>query len=156
MKIFLLTHQRELKKKSNTGKLVLEVLGHNAEVIIWERLYPNDQLIELIKNTHTALMFQTPYSCAEIDIERVENFVVIDSTWQEARKIYNKSPYLKETFQLDLKIKRKSIYTLRRNQKTNGLCTAECAIEILRLKGKFSEASELESCLIEFVENKLN
>ena len=60
--IFLLTHQRELKKNSNTGRLVIETLGHHAKIIVWERTKPNVQLLETIKEGNIALLYPTESS----------------------------------------------------------------------------------------------
>ena len=76
-------------------------------------------------------------------IEAFANIIIIDSTWQESRKIYNKSPYLKNTPCVSLTTGRTSAYRLRRNQVLGGLCTIECIIEVLTIKGEHELASKL-------------
>lgn len=49
MKFTLLTHCKEIDKRSNTGRLVLEVLGDVAEQTLWERLNPPARLVEEIE-----------------------------------------------------------------------------------------------------------
>ncbi|NJD90091.1 MAG: DTW domain-containing protein, partial [Geobacter sp.] len=56
MKFTLLTHSKELTKKSNTGKLVMEILGDGAEQISWDRLNPPKQLLEEIAAGGVALV----------------------------------------------------------------------------------------------------
>ena len=79
------------------------------------------------------------------NIEEFENIIILDSTWQEAQKIYNKSPYLKSAPKAILNTARISDYRLRRNQPEGGLCTIECVIEILKIKGYSELASKLNT-----------
>ncbi|MBM7074478.1 DTW domain-containing protein [Shewanella sp. 202IG2-18] len=79
---------------------------------------------------------------------------MLDGTWQEAQKIFNKSPYLKELPKVKIETSTESIYQLRRNQRGNGLCTAESVIELLRIKGNEMTANQLQSKLIDFVAEK--
>ncbi|MBL4898998.1 MAG: DTW domain-containing protein, partial [Colwellia sp.] len=45
--------------------------------------------------------------------------------------------------QFTLKMVNNSLYKLRANQPKGGLCTIECIIEVLRLKGQNKMAAEL-------------
>jgi DTW domain-containing protein YfiP len=54
--------------------------------------------------------------------QRLLYLVLIDATWQEARKMFNQSPYLKALPKVLLINSPKSIYPLRRNQIEGGLC----------------------------------
>ncbi len=67
----------------------------------------------------------------------------INSTWQEAQKIFNQSAYLKNAQQFTLNTTNNSLYKLRANQPKGGLCTIECIIEVLKLKGQHKLASTL-------------
>jgi DTW domain-containing protein YfiP len=81
-----------------------------------------------------------------------DSCIIIDGTWQEAQKIYNKSPYLQTLPRLKIAGAKKSIYSLRRNQKESGLCTAECAAEVLKVSGHLQQANEIEQQLVGFIE----
>ncbi|OQY33050.1 MAG: hypothetical protein B6241_08885 [Spirochaetaceae bacterium 4572_59] len=151
MKIYLLTHQREFKRPSNTGNIVTRIGITIAKAIPWERKNSNLELLETIKDKNTVLLFNNPEAEIIKDKLPYDNFIILDGTWQEAKKIYNKSPYLKEMKTINLQTGRKSIYSLRRNQKENGLCTAECVAEILRLKGKREQAEKLDMAFQEFM-----
>ena len=149
MKIFLLTHDRELKRKTNTGQLVLDCLGDRVERIVWDRVNPNAHLVKQIQNNEIALMY--PNKQSEVsNIECFENILIIDSTWQEANKIYNRSPYLHEASKVVLDVEQSSNYRLRRNQPEGGLCTAECIIQFLRIKQMNELADRLEQAFIIF------
>ena len=142
MKIILLTHQRELDRKSNTGQLVLDVLGLAARRVIWDRVNPDETLLSLIEQTKVGLLFpesqndekgegdQPRRICIDQNnkaaLAEFEWLIIIDATWQEARKIYNRSIYLHPLTKVSLSHSMKSSFRLRRNQIDGGLCTAEC------------------------------
>ncbi|PKG83299.1 DTW domain-containing protein [Colwellia sp. 75C3] len=148
MKIFLLTHERELHRGTNTGSLALENSQNIVERILWERINPNKELMRLIENNEAVLLYSKGESIVEGDtspavIEEYENIIIIDSTWQEAKKMFNHSAYLKNAALFTLKTGNNSLYKLRANQPEGGLCTIECIIEVLKIKGQDKIASEL-------------
>jgi len=152
LNIYLLTHQRERFKKTNTGKLVADVLQENATVIIWDRVNPNQILLNAINEGKSALLY--PSSGNQVSASSTnnfENYIIIDGTWQEARKIYNQSPYLKTIPTVELSRDKPSAYHLRRNQKNGGLCTAECAIELLQTEGFAEQANDLQTAFLKHI-----
>lgn len=164
MKIILLTHPRELERANNTGALALAVAGEkNAEKntavqrVIWDRVNPDRDLIKLLEQPNSALVYPDSEIGAEqvdcqqpLDISKCETFVLLDATWQEARKMVNRSAYLKAARRVGLQPAQVSQYRRRRNQKAGGLCTAECVIEILQSKGRAALAAELLALFQEF------
>jgi DTW domain-containing protein YfiP len=142
MKIFLLTHERELHRATNTGSLAIENSNIIVERILWERVNPNKNLTRLIENNEALLLYSKGESSSAI-IEEYENIIIIDGTWQESQKIFNQSAYLKSAPQFTLKTTNDSLYKLRSNQPKGGLCTIECIIAVLRIKGQNKMASEL-------------
>lgn len=135
MHIYLLTHANELKKSTATGPLVKDVLGSSCDVIVWERTNPT-VLLRSLDPLNTMLVYpssenHTVDDDKEISYQHIENFILLDGTWQEARKIFNRSPYLHTFQRLTIGTQKVSQYRLRRNQQSNGLCTAETVIEIL-------------------------
>lgn len=170
MKLYLLTHERELNKVSNTGRIVKKCLGTSVEVIVWKRTEPDLNLVELMNTGEVAMLYPdrpTQYgtdseelddaaklsrnininnkSCGnKVSVEGFESFLILDSTWQEARKMYNRSAYLQQAKKISLQVEQPSTYRKRRNQIEGGLSTAECVIELLKQKDKQSLASELQ------------
>lgn len=142
MKIFLLTHEREIDRKTNTGIVAINSTKKLVERIIWDRVNPDKRLLELIESDSTVLLFPS-LDAKPLSTINFENVIIIDATWQEAKKIYNKSPYLKTTNKATLSLKKTSQYNLRRNQPQGCLCTIECIIEVLKLKGKNHIAKSL-------------
>ncbi len=154
MKIILLTHQRETFKKTNTGLLVKAVLGDDCDIHVWQRKQPYDKLLSLNTLTKAVLLFPEEHnnssedqylnSEAPYNQHAFEYFVIIDSTWQQAQKIMNQSPYLQTMPKMSLSNPSASNYRLRRNQKENGLCTAEVVIHLLHEHHQKEEAEQLQ------------
>lgn len=151
IKITLLTHSKELTKRSNTGQLVKEVLGEAAEQIRWERSKPPARLLEEINRGGVGLIYPGPADETGSDLAGIRQFIIIDSTWHEARKIHQKSPYLQQVQRFSLKAAEKSRYNLRKNQKESGLCTAECVMQILRSTGNIEAAERLQERFLAFI-----
>jgi DTW domain-containing protein YfiP len=151
MKITLLTHFKEFEKRSNTGRLVLDVLGSDAEQICWDRMNPPDQLLKEIEAGGVALVYPGAVDERDGDLTEIIHFILIDSTWHEARKIHQRSPYLQKVRRVNLTPVGKSRYTLRKNQKEACFCTAECVIEVLRGIGETVAAELLEERFLEFI-----
>lgn len=132
MKIWLITHSEELKKNSGTGKIVKEVLGDECEIVVWSRVAPNETILKL-SPSNTLLIYlcenEQQRHCGDIT-QSIDSIIIIDGTWQQARKIYNQSPYLQKFKHYEVQGV-KSVYSKRRNQKDIGLCTAEVVIHLL-------------------------
>ncbi|GAB7026457.1 tRNA-uridine aminocarboxypropyltransferase [Geotalea toluenoxydans] len=147
MKITLLTHFKEFDKRSNTGRLVLEIMGDAAEQVRWDRMNPPAGLVEEIEAGGVALVYPGPADENEEsngNLSHITRFILIDGTWHEARKIHQRSPYLRKAHRVSLKPAGMSRYNLRKNQKEACLCTAECVIEILRNTGRIEQAEQAE------------
>ncbi len=151
MKITLLTHSKEFGKRSNTGSLVLEVLGSAAEQVRWDRMNPPTALLKEIEAGGVALVYPGAADENDDDLSGIDHFILIDGTWHEARKIHQRSPYLQNVRRIGLKPAGKSAYNLRKNQKDACLCTAECVIEVLRSKGNLDDAERLQQSFLAFI-----
>lgn len=151
MKITLLTHFKEFEKRSNTGRLVVDVLGSAAEQVRWDRMNPPARLVEEIEAGGVALVYPGAADENDGDLSGITQFIVIDGTWHEARKIHQRSPYLQKIRRISLETGEKSAYNLRKNQKESGLCTAECVIEVLRMSGNIVEAERLQEQFLAFI-----
>jgi DTW domain-containing protein YfiP len=151
MKFTLLTHSREFAKRSNTGQLVVDVLGTAAEQVRWDRIHPPARLVEEIDAGGVALIYPGVVDEGGGDLTGIRQVILIDGTWQEARRIHQRSPYLQNVRRVSLKSAEKSVYNLRKNQKLSGLCTAECVIEILRRIGRDEDAERLTALFLAFI-----
>ena len=84
-------------------------------------------------------------------ISDITRFILIDGTWHEARKIHQRSQYLRKARRICLKPAGPSQYNLRKNQKDACFCTAECVIEILRSTGHIEQAERLQERFLGFI-----
>jgi DTW domain-containing protein YfiP len=146
-----LTHFKEIGKRSNTGQLVLEILGNGAEQLRWDRINPPSGLVAEIEAGGVALVYPGGDDSCDDDLSAITQFILIDGTWHEARKIYQRSPYLRKARLVSLKPAGLSQYNLRKNQKEACLCTAECVIEILRQTGRIEQAQRLLERFLAFI-----
>ncbi|WP_193161241.1 tRNA-uridine aminocarboxypropyltransferase [Microbulbifer hainanensis] len=149
MKITLLTHERELERKTNTGALALEQCGNLVKRVVWARREPDAALVEAIERGKAVLVYPGE-DAPPAPLEDYEQVILIDATWQEARKIYNRSPYLQSAPRAVIEAAGSSSYRLRRNQPEGGLCTAECVIEILYRCGETEAAEQLADTYAQF------
>lgn len=160
LKIILLTHSREMDRANNTGQLVKHVLGDSARVVEWHRKQPDAELLTAIEAGLVGLVFPKDDENISENVCEIPKsllyLVLIDATWQEARKMYNQSPYLKALPKVSLVDAPKSIYPLRRNQIEGGLCTAECVIHLLTESENVIEAQQLSQLLMTFIGSEAN
>ncbi|BAJ02345.1 DTW domain-containing protein [Shewanella violacea] len=163
MKLVLLTHEREVQRPTNTGSLALSAFPQWCRRIMWSRVAPDRELIALINSHRAAVLFPRPKNLFSSDNLSVENtteqlylehipdtLIILDATWQEARKMMRQSPYLKAADKFALTEQLDSGFTLRRNQIEGGLCTIECIISLLELKSRHQEAEELKQAFGDF------
>ena len=162
--IIALTHERELSKKTNTGRLLCSLPDSLTHRIIWQRKAPDPWLLALIESERVAILYPEQACHTANDTEQLmpspaqlvsdfDHFILIDSTWQEARKIMNRSAYLQLLPRVSLTVSDVSRFNLRRNQVKGGLCTAEAAINLLRCKRLDKNADQLQKMFDEFVAN---
>ncbi|MCQ3830994.1 DTW domain-containing protein [Microbulbifer elongatus] len=156
MQIILLTHERELSRRTNTGQLALRARDDlSIERIVWKRSEPSPELLRLINREEVALLYPVSETRSEVSevasVVEVQNFILLDGTWQEARKMYNRSPYLHPLPRVDLNIRHASRFNLRRNQRDGCLCTAETVIEVLRAKGEDLTAQDVTARFTRFL-----
>lgn len=142
MHFTLLTHTRELEKNTGTGKLVKVVLQETCDIIEWSRTAQDPALKHSLSSMKTLLIYPTELAkhhdqaAGELDMiwpnNTFQHCLILDGTWQEAKKMYNRSPYLHVLPHYSLHVDYTSQYQLRRNQKNIGLCTAEVVLELLK------------------------
>lgn len=181
MQIILLTHERELSRKTNTGQLALAAFPEEVKSIVWSRTAPDNDLVAMLASQQAKLLFpasDTEHTgpidhnaldtvLAEPALSNAQAFlapaqstviaelmpsqvVILDATWQEARKMLRQSPYLKTAARVSLPpLMPESAFILRRNQQEGGLCTAECIIALWRQCGRAEQATLLASLFAE-------
>lgn len=159
-KIWILSSQKELTRASNTARILKLVNGYSTEIFTWER---TNEPVELIKKINSNeydvyLLFPVNDENRSREVEFVKSkktpaFIIIDGTWNEAKKIFRKSPYLNEVPMLTLKPENNSSFILRRGVEEGSLCTIETSIEVLKMNGEKREANDINSIFSLFQEN---
>lgn len=149
--IWILSSQKEVTRPTNTARLIKLVNKDSTEIFIWERTVQPAKLIELIEGGDFEVYLLFPADeenkYREKAFEKSSKdvaFIIIDGTWQEARKIFKRSPYLRELPLLTLNIDNESSFKLRRGIPEGGICTIEAAMKVLELNGEHSFAKALE------------
>ena len=150
MHIWLLTHSEELKKENGTGQLVKQTLPSQCSVIVWQRKLPAKDILALPSHS-TILIYpndNTHDHCQWTgDLTTVEHIILLDGTWQQARKMYNQSPYLQRFLTYEIQ-GQTSTFQRRRNQLPHGLCTAESVSYLLHQAGQEQSAKRLEQVFL--------
>jgi DTW domain-containing protein YfiP len=140
----MVMYKSEYYKPTNTGKLIADVIPDNY-AFRWDRVLPDPALIALLENSKYApiLVFPQQYAAAERCIDspkdlvyvqqgRTPLFVMLDGTWREASKMF-KSPCFATLPVLGIQPEKASSYQLREAAHAHQLCTAEVAIEVLKM-----------------------
>ncbi|SEI07068.1 conserved hypothetical protein [Rheinheimera pacifica] len=144
----------ECYKPSNTGRIIADVIADN-HAFIWDRTKPDAAMLALLADARYApiVVFPQQYAEAErcinspLELSAVQNgkiplFIMLDGTWREAKKMF-KSPYLANLPVLGIQPQQGSSYQLREAAHLHQLCTAEVAIEVLKLANDTAAAIAL-------------
>lgn len=157
-RFILLTRPKERARASNTGRLLKLLTPDSTDIIVWERNQPDPELLKQLQAHPSAYLVFPPEPdtppeslVSELSLASSANpplsplFILIDGTWQEARKISRKSAYLQALPRLSLPGELHSDYTLRERQPAGSLCTIEAAIECLKLAAEPAAAEHLQA-----------
>jgi DTW domain-containing protein len=145
----------EYFKPSNTGRIIADVVGDN-HAFLWQRTQIDPALQALLSDPQYSpiLVFPQQYAeahrcinkptdVAEIRGGKIPLFVMLDGTWREAKKMF-KSNYLGQLPVLGIQPSEGSVYQLREAAHLHQLCTAEVAIEVLKLAEDTAAAAALQ------------
>ncbi len=151
--LMLLMHPNELSRDTNTGKL-LQLCHLKVEHAIWDRKQPPQALITYLEDTsfYPVLLFpgENSLTLAQVTQQSQQQskkplFIILDATWQEARKMINKSCWLEDVPMMGLSTQGDSEYQLRRNQQQGNLCTFEVAAQLLGQLGEEKNQQQMQS-----------
>lgn len=151
--LMLLMHPNELLRDTNTGKL-LQQCQLNVEQAIWDRKQPPQALMIRLEDAslYPVLLFPSEESLTLVQVtaqsqqqSRKPLFILLDATWQEARKMINKSRWLEGLPTMSLSPEESSQYQLRRNQQQGNLCTFEVAALLLGQLGEEDNHQQMQN-----------
>jgi DTW domain-containing protein YfiP/ribosomal protein S18 acetylase RimI-like enzyme len=157
-------------KPTNTGWLIADVVA-DTYAFGWARTEADPALLALLADPQWQPYLVFPGEFVTEDrvvtglIEHKSDppsgaevrplFVLLDATWQEARKMFRKSPYLDHLPVLSLQPEQLSRYRLRRAQRAEHLCTAEVATLCLEMAGETQAAEILDAWFDVFCDHYL-
>jgi DTW domain-containing protein YfiP len=159
----LLMADIEPLKPSNTGWLIADVVA-DTFAFGWARTEVAPELLTLLSDPQWQPYVVFPREFADDarvvhDVAHVANkrplFILLDGTWDEARKMFRKSPYLQNFPVLSLQPEQLSRYKLRRAQSEAHLCTAEVGALCLDLASDPQAAAALNAYFEVFTEHYL-
>ena len=153
--VCLLMADIEALKPTNTGWLVADVVP-DTFAFEWARTEVDPALLALLADPQwqPVVVFPGEYAAPERVVQEVPMpadkrplFILLDATWNEARKMFRKSPYLDRLPVLSLRPEHVSRYLLRRSQRGDHFCTSEVAALCLDLAGEARAAQALGAWL---------
>lgn len=152
----LLMADIEPLKPSNTGWLIADVVT-DTFAFPWARTEVDPALLTLLADPQWQAYVVFPSTFAEparvvSDVastppDKRPLFILLDGTWDEARKMFRKSPYLQGLPVLSLHPDQLSRYQLRRAQSEAHFCTAEVGAMCLDLAHEHQAANALNAYL---------
>ncbi len=153
--VCLLMADIEPLKPTNTGWLIADVVP-DTFAFGWARTEVDPALLALLDDPQWQpfVVFPGEYAApgrvvdeVRVDATKRPLFVLLDATWNEARKMFRKSPYLARFPVLSLRPEQVSRYVLRRSRRDDHFCTSEVAALCLELAGETRAAATLEAWL---------
>lgn len=161
--IWLMMHPDEVRKPTNTGRLIEECLPGTRR-FVWNRVTPDPSFEAALADPDVQpwIVFPAPPDRYE---ERLIPFqitpgkrpalMLLDGTWQQAGKMFRLTRYLDAFPVLSLQPQQASAYGLRRAVHEGQLCTVEVAAALLRLVGSGDSGDWLERYFRVFSEHYL-
>ena len=159
----LLMADIEPLKPSNTGWLIADVVT-DTFAFGWARTQVDPALLALLSDSQwqPLVVFPNEFADAERVVHDVPHdtskrplFILLDGTWDEARKMFRKSPYLQRFPVLSLHPDQLSRYKLRRAQSEAHFCTAEVGAMCLDLAHDTQAAEALNAYFDVYTEHYL-
>jgi hypothetical protein len=159
----------ESLKPSNTGWLIADMVP-DTFAFGWARTETDPALLTLLSDPQwqAYVVFPGEYAEPERVVHTVQTplapptaggkrplFILLDGTWSEARKMFNKSPYLDALPVLSMQMDQKTEYKLRRSRRDDHFCTSEVAASCLALAGEDNAARTLSAYLDVFMHHYL-
>ncbi len=162
----LLMADIEPLKPSNTGWLIADVVT-DTFAFAWTRTEVDPALLTLLADPQwqAYVVFPSEFAAPERVVHELPDtasahgrrplFILLDGTWDEARKMFRKSPYLQHLPVLSLHPEQLSRYQLRRAQSDSHLCTAEVGALCLNLANDTQAAHALNAYFDVFTDHYL-
>ena len=147
----LLQHVRERRSSSNTGNLVRKVLPNSSIVAYGRQGAPFDPKRLTDVDGAAALLYPSPDAVAlsadRIAVDEVTTLVVLDATWPQARRMFQRLPPLRRLPAWCLPQSRAPRWQLRKQRQPGHLSTAGAVASALEVCGYPEAAATLDGAL---------
>lgn len=165
--VLLLVSDNEVFKPSNTGRLILDTV-QEGYAYQWSRTEPDAAMLDLLKNPdyYPIVIFPDQYvedpsrlvasEFKSRDLTKRPLLIFLDGSWREARRMFNKSPYLDSLPVLSISPQQVSQYMMRRSENDQHLATAEVAALVFKQLGHEQVHQTLTMWFEVFRESYLN
>ncbi|MCG9696692.1 DTW domain-containing protein [Shewanella sp. Isolate11] len=166
----LIMYDDEVLKPSNSGRLIADLIP-DTHAYIWSRNFANRKLLQLLTDPlyQPYLVFPSEYakagqSVVDSQIPKLDSnspqtkrplFILLDGSWREAIKMFNKSPYLHQLPILSFTPESVARYGLRKGSRDFQLGTAEVAALALGAAGENNHAHSLNLWFSLFIESSM-
>lgn len=149
---WLLTHNDECYKPTNTGRLIVDTI-QGSKVFKWSRTDPDPGFMRALADQAYApcIVFPSGDSYQERMVGsvslvgKIPAFIILDGTWRQARRMFRLSRYLDHLPVIEPTSGIVSRYQLRQSAENHHLCTAEVGAAILREVQDHSSADVLDA-----------
>ncbi|GLS26303.1 DTW domain-containing protein [Marinibactrum halimedae] len=169
----LVVHPREVSKRTNTGSLACACMAMcgfeiwsrqhasavdcNRDIVVFPKALANEQALYRDLKELIAPQPQPPQSHDQ-SIPISPRFILLDATWQQARKMYRQSPWLHTLLHTELPLfdcpssdcPSDSRYMLRKRQSEGHFSTLEVIAWIVNATGNTRDAEALQDVLAHF------
>ncbi|XP_022200870.2 tRNA-uridine aminocarboxypropyltransferase 2 [Nilaparvata lugens] len=143
-RIVLLQHPAEEKRSLRTASMLIKGLQAGRCLLFKGKKFLDnrqDGVMDILRSPYSVLLFPSRSSVSLSELvgdgwtagSRIDNIVIIDGTWPQAKAIYNNSPALQSMQQAKLMIGGGSEYVIRTQPTEGCLSTLETAAEALSL-----------------------
>ena len=156
VKLIILQHPDETKHPLGTAKMA-QLSFKNSHLFIGEEFNSNKELNKLLKinNGPSAILYphKDAIEISQFDtktnpqdqVEEIQNLIVLDGTWRKAKRIFEKTDFLKELKFLSLNIKTDQKYKIRKAPKAGLLSTLEASAMALSVldRSDYSDSTDV-------------
>lgn len=164
----LLMYNTEVLKPSNSGRLIADLIPQTY-AYLWQRTYADPQMLALLNDDRYQPLVIFPQEYAQHGQQVIEQFdgnnlledkiplfVLLDGSWRQAVKMFNKSTYLHRFPVLSFSPESAAKYGLRKGRRDFQLGTAEVAAMALEARGEVHNARALDAWFELFIESSIH
>ena len=127
--VIIIQHPSEKKRKIRTALMAVHGLdAGDCKIFSRRKVTETDDLSKLLKLSNAYILYPTKDSKNINDVAHNtehKSLIILDGTWDEAKKIYSRSPVLQRLPTIHLELKNKSEYVVRTQPSETCLSTIE-------------------------------